>query len=186
MATSISELSAFLDQHEIKHRAQDENTIVTGFGGLDHYRDADGEPHIALVIRLEEDGEYVKVFAPNAYTVTLEDVGPVLQACAMIQWRTKLVQFEYDASDGELRPIVEFPLEDAPMTARQLMRCVSGLVSLVDHFHPVLSRALADGDIVFDDGQASEVDMLGRLLGGYSPEVLAEALRRADVHRRRN
>ena len=184
MATTIPVLSAFLDAHDIKHNAQDDSTIVTGFGGLDHYRDAGGDPHLGLVIRLEEEGEYVKVFAPNAYRVPLEDVGPVLQACAMIQWRTKLVQFEYDASDGELRPIVEFPLEDAPMTDRQLMRCVSGLVSLVDHFHPVIQRALTDGDIVFEDApQDSEVEMLSRLLGGFSPEILADALRRADERR---
>ena len=184
MPTTIPILSAFLAAHDVKHSAKDDTTIVTGFGGLDHYRDADGNPHLGLIIRLEEDGEYVKVFAPNAYSVPLEDVAPVLQACAMIQWRTKLVQFEYDASDGELRPIVEFPLEDAPMTSRQLMRCVSGLVALVDHFHAVIQRALTDGEVVFEDAPEDlGSDMIGRLLGGFSPEILADALKRADQRR---
>ena len=188
MATTISELSAFLDAHGVRHDARDEATIVTGFGKLDRFRDAAGEPHIRIVIRLEEGGQYVKVFAPNAYQIPLDDAGPVLQACTMIQWRTKLVQFEYDETDGELRPIVEFPLQDAPMTADQLMRCITGLVGLVDHYHPVLALARDTGEIVFDesDGGPSPVDMLSRLLGGFSPEVLAEAVRRADLHRRRN
>lgn len=188
MATSISELSAFLDENDIRHSAPDDETIVTGFSNLDHFRDADDEAHIQVVIRLEEDGRYVKVFAPNAYVIPLDDAGPVLQACAMIQWRTKLVQFEYDETDGELRPIVEFPLMDAPMTADQLMRCVTGLVGLVDHYHPVLAQARDAGEIVFpgEGDAASDVDRLSRLLGGFSPEVLAEAVRRADLHRRRN
>lgn len=188
MATSISELSSFLDAHAVRHEIADPATIVTGFGGLDRYRDAEGEAHVRVVIRLEEDGQYVKVFAPSAYQIPLDDAGPVLQACTMIQWRTKLVQFEYDESDGELRPIVEFPLMDAPMTADQLMRCVTGLVGLLDHYHPVLALARDAGEIIFEaaDGGPSPVDMLSRLLGGFSPEVLAEAVRRADLHRRRN
>ena len=188
MATTIPELSAFLDQHDVRHHAADDETIVTGFGKLAAYRDGEGEAHIQVVIRLEEDGRYVKVFAPRAYVIELDDAGPVLQACAMIQWRTKLVQFEYDESDGELRPIVEFPLMDAPMTADQLMRCVTGLVGLVDHYHPVIAQARDAGEIAFpgEDETATDIDRLSRLLGGFSPEVLAEAVRRADLHRRRN
>ena len=187
MASTIAELSSFLDARNVQHEIADAATIVTGFGGLDAYRDADGEAHVRVVVRLEEDGQYVKVFAPGAYQIALDDAGPVLQACAMIQWRTKLVQFEYDESDGELRPIVEFPLMDAAMTADQLLRCLTGLVGLLDHYHPVLARARDTGEIAFDDeGDPSQVERLSRLLGGFSPEVLAEAVRHADLHRRRN
>ena len=185
MATTLQEIASFLQANDLKFRERDETTIVTGFSGLDHYRDTDGDPAIGIVIRLEEDGRYLKIFAPNAYKIPVEDAGPVLQACSMVQWRTKLVQFEYDESDGELRPIVEFPLEDSALTERQLMRCVHGLVQLVDHYHGVLVRARDEGEIEFEDGKDS-VESLSRLLSGYSPETLAEALKRADMHRRRN
>ena len=101
----------------------------------------------------------------------------------MIQWRTKLIQFEYDAKDGEVRPVVEFPLMDAPLTGAQLMRAVNGLVELVDSYHPVLRRAL-DGGVVEFDTDDGEAEMLSALLSGYSPETLAEALRLADARRR--
>lgn len=185
MATTIRELASHLDAHGIRYKQHDDTTILTGFGGMKHYRDSGGDPHLAVVIQLLEDGEYVKVFAPSAYRIPLDDAGPVLQACAMLQWKTKLVQFEYDASDGEVRPIVEFPLEDAPMTARQLMRCVTGLIQLVDHYHPILAKAKDEGVVAFEDADET-VDLLSRLLGGFSPEILAEALRRSDAHRRRN
>ena len=183
MATTLAEVSHFLNQRDLKYGVRDDATIVTGFGGLAAYRDDEGDPHLRVVIQIQEDGRYLQIFAPEAYRVASENAGPFLQACAMIQWRTKLIQFEYDAEDGEVRPVVEFPLMDAVLTSNQLMRAVNGLVELVDTYHPVLARAAAEGVVQFDtdDGEA---EMLSSLLSGYSPETLAEALRLADARRR--
>ena len=63
----------------------------------------------------------------------------------MIQWRTKMIQFEFDARDGEVRPVVEFPLEDAELTMLQLHRALIGLLQLVDRYHPELEHCLATG-----------------------------------------
>lgn len=184
MATTLADVSRFLDQRDLAYSIRDEMTILTGFGTLANYRDADGEPHLRLVIQVQEDGRYLQIFAPAAYVVPAERAAPFLQACAMIQWRTKLIQFEYDAGDGEVRPVVEFPLMDALLTGAQLMRAVNGLVELVDQYDPVLQRALSEGVVQFDtdDGEA---EMLSSLLSGYSPETLAEALRLADARRAR-
>src|SRR5690606_33688612 len=64
-------------------------------------------------------------------------------------------------------------------------RCVTGLIQLVDHYHPILAKAKDEGVVAFEDADET-VDLLSRLLGGFSPEILAEALRRSDAHRRRN
>ena len=183
MSTTLAEVSYFLDQRSLAYTVRDETTILTGFGGLASFRDVDGEDHLRVVIQVQEDGRYLQIFSPAAYSVPPERAAPFLQACAMIQWRTKLIQFEYDAKDGEVRPVVEFPLMDAPLTGAQLMRAVNGLVELVDSYHPVLQRALDTGVVEFDtdDGEA---EMLSSLLSGYSPETLAEALRLADARRR--
>ena len=130
MATTLSQITDLLDAEDLRYRTRGDDTVLTGFSGLPHYRDADGDAHLAVVIQLHEGGEYVQVFAPHAYVVLGEAVGPVLAACAQIQWRTKLIRFSYDPSDGELRPTVELPLEDAALTRRQLMRCMRGLVDL--------------------------------------------------------
>lgn len=66
-----------------------------------------------------------------------------------VQWQTKLIQFEYDRNDGEIRPIVEFPIEDSTLTARQLMRCILGLVEIIDNYYPVLRWALDEGVVEF-------------------------------------
>jgi hypothetical protein len=58
-----------------------------------------------------------------------------------IQWETKLIQFEYDDTDGEIRPIVEWPVEDGTVTSMQLARAILGLVMIVDRYYPVLEQA---------------------------------------------
>jgi hypothetical protein len=179
---------AMLEARGLRYQQRDDETILTGFA-TKNYRDSDGDLHLSVVVRISEGGEYFSLFAPLAYRVPEERAGTFLTACAMIQWRTKLIQFEYDAEDGEVRPVVEFPLEDAHLTERQVMRCLSGLVQLVDEYHPTLQTVLEDGVIDFPEANnEAMVDMLGDLLSTLSPEVLADALRRADEQRstRRN
>lgn len=183
MATSLQHISAILEARGLRFQKRDTDAIVTGFA-TKHYRDADGDLHLSVVIRVTEEGEYLSLFAPLAYSVPESRAETFMTACAMIQWRTKLIQFEYDANDGEVRPVVEFPLEDAPLTERQLMRCLTGLVQLVDQYHPTLQTVLEDGVIDFpQSGADGMIDMLGDLLSTLSPEVLADALRRADEQR---
>ena len=172
-----------LEQQGLEYTRPDADTITTGFAGLQNYTDGDGESYLGLVIRLDEDGRYFRLYAPDAYRVPEERAGMFLQACAMVQWRTKLIQFEYDAQDGEVRPVVEFPLEDNDLSSAQLMRCMAGLTQLIDEFHPILYRAMAEGVIEFDDDGAAAA-LLGRLLAGFPADTLAEALRLADQQRR--
>jgi hypothetical protein len=96
---------------------------------------------LVVVVRLEENGEYIKVFSPHAFEAKGRHAGDVLKACMEIQWETKLIQFEYDESDGEIRPIIEWPIEDGTVTAKQLARAIMGLALLVDRYAPVLEQA---------------------------------------------
>ena len=184
MAVSIDVVRQLLDAEGLKYKQRDEQTLTFGFGGLDHYRDADGDPMLSLVIQLLEDGEYFKLFAPLAYKIEPEQAAEFLQACAMIQWKTKLIQFEFDQRDGEVRPIVEFPIEDSMLTRKQLMRCVRGIVTLIDEYDPILRRVMEGGDIEFnEEGQAA--DKLLGLLDSLPPQVVEEALRRVQRGRDR-
>jgi hypothetical protein len=56
-------------------------------------------------------------------------------------------QFEYDDSDGEVRPIIEWAVEDGTVTSKQLGRAIFGLVQIVDQFYPVLEQARTKGKI---------------------------------------
>ena len=70
-----------------------------------------------------------------------------------ICWRTKLIKFEYDEQDGEIRALVEFPLEDAALTQKQFLRCLNGLVQIVDEYHPAIQSAIEGGSGSLDEAE---------------------------------
>lgn len=170
MAMTIDDVGALLDEMGIKYDKKNDHTIFTGFG-TKRYRGVKGEEGIGLVIDLSEDGEYFQVYAPKAFVAEGPHVDEFLKACLVTQWRTKLLQFEYDAADGEIRPIVEFPIEDGKLTKKQLERCVRGLVHIMDEMYEPLKKTLDTGVFEFpeDPDRARIVQMmeeLTRLLQG--------------------
>jgi hypothetical protein len=164
MATNLSEIERFLKEEGLRYTRMDEY-IRTSFG-TDDYEDSDGDKSVFLILKPEESGEYFKLIAPNLYKLPAgPDRAAVFQTLLMISWRTKLVQFEYDDSDGEIRGIVEFPLEDAELTRRQLMRCVHGIVQIVDEYHGAIDRAIRTGRVSLD--AQAENAALDRLASEY-------------------
>jgi hypothetical protein len=144
MAMTLSEVQTLLDETGIKYRVHDESSVALTWR-TEHYRNAEGRAVVLVFVKLDLEGSYLKVFMPGAFTARGPHVDALLRACMILQWRTLLVQFEYDETDGEIRPIVEFPLEDAKLTSKQLGRCVRALVYLVDEYYPTLRRALDEG-----------------------------------------
>lgn len=152
MATTLEQISEFLTAEGLKHRIDtNRDVILTGFG-TEKYIDKDGDHHLGMVISLEENGEFIKIFTPKCYSALDDTNRPaLLQTLLMVSWKTKMIQFEYDDSDGEIRAIIEFPLEDALLTQKQLMRAVHGLVQIVERYHPVIYTALREGVIEFGE-----------------------------------
>lgn len=148
MATSISEISGFLKETGYRFEQFGENQIRLGFT-TQNYINPLGHKSLLLLISLFEDGRYLAVSAPLAMKLAGPHADAFVRACMMFQWQTKLIQFEYDDSDGEIRPVIEFPLEDAPLTRTQLNRCLHGMVTLVDEVYPILKKALETGVIEF-------------------------------------
>jgi len=167
---TLERVSAMLSEEGIRHRVHpDGDCLIAGFRTR-NYRDRDGDDGILVVVALEEDGELLKVFAPQCYSCA---AGPhkdqVLAACMMISWRTKMVQFGYDPSDGEIRCSVDLPLEDATLTRRQLVRCVRGLVGLIDFYDPVVRHAMGTGEVRFPEEEQVR-ELLELLRRGLAPE----------------
>ena len=165
MATTLQEVSQFLNNQDVQHEQDpDQNLIITAYN-TETYQDDEGRNKLGMLIRLEENGEFIKIFAPQCYSCPDEaNRAAVTQALLMISWKTKMVQFEFDASDGEIRAIVEFPLEDALLTERQLMRAIGALVQIIDKFHPVIQLALTDGIIEFPENEENPLAALQAMM----------------------
>lgn len=168
MATTIQEVAQFLDNQEVQYeRDPERNVIITAYN-TEQYINEEEQNKLGMLIRLEENGEFIKIFAPQCYSCPDEaNRAAVTQTLLMISWKTKMVQFEFDANDGEIRAIVEFPLEDAPLTERQLMRAIIALVQVVDKFHPVIHLALTEGVIQFPENEDNPLAALQAMMAEF-------------------
>jgi len=144
MSSNISAISTLLDSAGIKHQLKDD-VIRTGFS-TDLYEDSDGDKGVSIVLRLEEDGELLRVQAPMAYRMP-KDAPPETQAAVLrtinqLNWESKILQVEMDLEDGEIRFGADFPLEDGQPTEKQVTRLIRLISSLIDQGHLALRDAL--------------------------------------------
>ncbi len=168
MAMTLQEIDVLLTEAEIKHEIvkRSEREVISYVYSLKEYVDGEDGTHKAqFFITLEEEGEYIKIIAPKLYVYK---EGPhkeaVLQVLLQICWKTKLVEYEYDASDGEVRLIIEFPLEDGKLTKKQLERCIRGMVGIIEDYHQVIDSVMRSGVIDFDL-EKNKVGDLGAMTG---------------------
>lgn len=182
MATTLQELAELLFDAEYKFEIKkDRNEIWLVIGGLEFYKDKDGDNTLLIVIRLSEKGEYIEFFSPSAFVIpeNPEWASLFLKACTIIQWKTKLIQFEYDESDGEVRPMIEFPIEDSAITQKQLGRCIKSLVRLIEEYFPVLDKIHKEGIIDFENAKKrDEMNSFMEVLNNLPTEALEELLRK--------
>ena len=142
MATTYETICGFLEKEEIHFHRHDDGAILVQYD-TERYRDPQGEANVLIAITLENEGRFVKIFVPNAFSY---HEGPykavVLQAALFVNFRSKMLQFEYDPRDGEIRAMIEFPLEDSLLTEEQFFRAFHGLLALVEECSPFMHQAM--------------------------------------------
>lgn len=178
MAATLEQIAGYLDERGWQYEVDRENTrIITGVY-------ADHIENFLIVIQLDENGEFFKLFAPQVLSGIQNHPykDAILQTMLCISWETKMLQWEYDPSDGEIRAIIEFPLEDSQLTERQFNRCLSGLIQIVDDVAmPRLKQVMETGQDPGDE------DMGERLLLTLQEEApgLLDVLERAMEARKK-
>lgn len=157
MATTFDDLKRFLDDAGLEYETQEENHVIgIGFAGEPDdttYRDHDGDPHVQVIVRLVEQGEFCAAFVPRAWNLAAcEHRSAVCEAATRIQSKMKMIRFDLD-DDDNLQPNIEIALEKAPMCAEQLHRAIAGLLIAVRQFDPVIRHAMTTGEVDLDLAQ---------------------------------
>lgn len=163
MAATLASIAQYLDNRGWVYNLDEVNSrIVTAV-------QAENVCNFLIVIQLSETGEFVQFVAPQLLQVK-DNVfkGILFQTMLAISWEVKMLRFEYDPSDGEVRASIELPLEDAELTECLFNRCLSGLTELVDEIAmPRLKAVLATG---IDPGRKN---LMARLLDGMPDELVS-------------
>jgi hypothetical protein len=172
MGANLKQIAKYLDNLGWDYRFDDEeDRIITGV-------EADNLEDFLIVVQLDEEGKFFRVFAPQVLSGVQEHPhkGAILQTMLAISWETKMLQWEYDPSDGE------FPLEDSILTEKQFNRCLSGLIQIVDNIAmPRLKEVMVTGE---DPGN---IELGERLLLSIQEEApgLLEILEKAMEARKK-
>lgn len=182
MGTSLNQIAGYLDTKGWKYRLDEEGSrILTGVYG-------ENLEDFLIVIQLDEDGEFFEMFAPRVLSGVKDHPykAAILQTMLCISWETKMLQWEYDPSDGEIRAIIEFPLEDSTLTERQFNRCLHSLVQLVDELAlPRLQAVMETGEDPGDPGDLEEGERLLLALQHEAPGLLTVLERAMEARKRR-
>lgn len=165
MATTLKQIAQYLDRREWRYHIDTEDSrIITGVK-------ADHVEEFIIIISLKENGEYLEIVAPQLLKVKDHVYkGVLFQTLLAISWQVKMLRWEYDPLDGEIRASIAFPLEDALLTQKQFNRALSGLIDLVDRVSmPRLKAVLATG---VDPGEKELGEALLEAMESTFPEVL--------------
>jgi hypothetical protein len=158
MATNLITIKQYLKEEGFSFIHSNESEYVETSVKTENYRNHDSEKLLSLVIKLEEEGQIIKIIAPYIYNFKLKPSSglrsSLFQSLLEVSWKTKFVQFEYDSNDGEIRGILEFPLEDAELTKKQFIRALNTLSSVIDLYHEELAKSLKNnGEYTLGDSQ---------------------------------
>ena len=151
MAIKMEDILAALDEANLRYSLHELTQEPVILFPADNYQNDNGRPLLVVVVQLTEEGEYIKFFVPAAYHIPLDDSAyAVLKTFAITSWQVKLLDFEVDPGDGEVRPTIDFPIEDGTITTQQIRRCCKTLARLVDIFHPYIKYAMKN-NVVHED-----------------------------------
>jgi len=170
MATTYEEIIGFLKEEGLDFndlREVDKEGLVLKF--IDS--EGDESPEIVF-IKLDEGGDFVHFFEPQRYNIAdCKYKAEVFETLLVIQNESKMLQWEYDSSDGEIRACIELPLEDVALTKRLLIRCVLGLVKMMDNYHSRIKQVIETGvDVGAVDPKIRMVEELEAMLAKLKAE----------------
>ncbi|PZD74327.1 hypothetical protein C1752_01144 [Acaryochloris thomasi RCC1774] len=167
MGATLQQIAGYLESRGLDYQVQsDKFRILTYIAG-------ENKDNLLTVVQLDEEGGFFKLFMPEVITGVQDHPhkAQILQTMLVISWETKMLQWEYDPMYGEIRAIIEFPLEDATLTERQFDRCFNGLVEMVDVWAiPRLQEVLATGT---DPGDMALGERLLLTMEEEAPGLLA-------------
>lgn len=167
MGATLQQLAGYIESRGLAYQIQeDKDRILT-------HAEGENKDDLLIVAQLDEEGDFFKLFMPEVLTGVQDHPhkAQILQTMLVISWETKMLQWEYDPMYGEIRAIIEFPLEDATLTQRQFDRCFSGLVEMVDSWAiPRLQEVLVTGT---DPGDMALGERLLLTIEEEAPGLLA-------------
>jgi hypothetical protein len=178
MAMTIDEISDLLTESGIGHETNEPLAAIRFGFHLDpswtNYRNPAGAATHEFMIGLHGDGEFLAVHLPRTWMIgDCPHKAAVFEVLATYQGQRRMIRFDYDPEDGEIRANMEIWLADTSLSAAQLQWMIRQLGRGVCRLDPVIRHAMRTGEVSFErsaefdeDRETERVGELARAAGG--------------------
>ena len=149
MAITLNEMVGKLKEIGYKVMVPENQEVECGLRfGTESYVNPEGDKSLLLICRIDEEGSYLEIFAPQVYLANSCKYKVALFATMLhVAYMTKHLQLEYDPSDGEVRFAVDIPVCDGAVTTQQLYSMIRCITAVMEEYHPVFAHAMGTGKI---------------------------------------
>jgi len=108
------------------------------------YRNPGGEPSLIVIVTVSDNGRHLEISAVNAYSANdAKDVGKLSEFLLGQNYATKLLRWELDRCDGEIRALADAGPMDGGMTYEAFMRMLMMFPIVLDTMHPSIVKVMA-------------------------------------------
>lgn len=187
MATTLGKLEQLFEAIGWKYK-QHQDTPGSAEGYLyasfptREYRDAEGDSVVTFVFNVQESGELIKIIIPRLYScINPQFRRAFFEVAIRKTFEKKLCFYDYDHRDGEIRMLLDLPLEDTQLSERQLKRIVQSMLLHVDANDEAVRAAVEKGTLPFIDYKADLTHEISTLSPDQQLELLVEIKRRKQV-----
>lgn len=113
-----------------------------------NYRNPGGKKSLTLLVTILEDGRYLEIVGGNMYSATqAKDVGVLCQYLLGQNYTTKLLRWELDRTDNEVRATIEVAPVDGCITFDAFMRMLMLFPLVADSVHAAVTKVMTTGKL---------------------------------------
>ena len=156
MAITLEQISTWLNEKETNHKHDTDKEVIIFAAG-------DSETTQSHFIRATENGEMFKwqmqLLDSDLNNIMIKDsqyLLTILSHILYMNYTTKFGTWEFDPSDGDIRLVVEIPLEDALMTQKQFSRIYGFMTRNAQEGADAVRSVLKTGKVPLDSDEAAK------------------------------
>lgn len=174
MTATLDQIGKLLTEENLKSTKVSDHTLRLGFN-TSNFTNRKGEKSLVILLQVRDGGQYLAAQAPNAFRLSGDHMHAGMDLLLRLQWAWKLVRFEYDHTDGEIRPSAELPLGTMELDAGSLAVFIRTLVYVIESTVPAFEHAIKTGEVLVPGASAASPEPAGlEALSDEHVAVLAE------------
>jgi hypothetical protein len=171
MPVAVEAIQGYLMRAGLKFAANDQGDngqFVLSFK-TQRYKNPAGDKSLTLFVTIAEAGRYLEIAAVGIYSAKeAKDVGKLAQFLLGQNYVTKLLRWELDRTDGEVRASVEMAPVDGSVTFDSFMRALMLFPLVADSLHASIAKVMTTGKLPAPVRVNKRLQELVRRAGGIA------------------